>query len=152
MAASGGARLTSVAFACDQNALRSPMAEGLAKWLCGDRVFVQSAGVRGGFPLDLFAVEAMSEFGIDISQHRPRSFDELEAYGEDFASYDMLVAFTPAAQRRALEYTRHTSLAVEYWPTEDPSTREGSRDQRLEAYRGTRDVILERVRGLFGPG
>ncbi len=149
MDAPDGANLTSVAFACDYNALRSPMAEGLAKWLCGNRVFVQSAGVRGGTSLDPFSVEVMAEMGIDISRHRARSFDEMESYGEDFASYDMLVAFTPAAQRRALEYTRHSSLRVAYWPTADPSAVEGSREQRLEAYRETRDTILGRVRGLF---
>ncbi len=145
----GAARLTSVAFACDQNAIRSPMAEGIAKWLCGSRVFVQSAGVRTGASVDPFAVEVMAEFGIDISQHRPRSFDEMEQYGEDFASYDMLVAFTPAAQRRALEYTRHASLQVAYWPTADPSVIEGSRAQSLDAYRETRDAIHSRVRNLF---
>ena len=140
---------TSVAFACDLNTVRSPMAEGVAKWLCGNRVFVQSVGVRSGPPVDPFAVEVMAEFGIDLSTHRPRSFDDLEDYGEDFASYDMLVAFTPAAQRRALEYTRHASLRVEYWPTADPSAIEGSREQRLDAYRDTRDTILGRVRDLF---
>ena len=82
------------------------MAEGLAKWLFGSHIFVQSAGVRTDIPLDAFAVEVMSEIGIDISLHRPRSFEEMESYGEDFASYDLLVAFTPAAQRQALEYTR----------------------------------------------
>ena len=145
----GAAKWTSVAFACDQNALRSPMAEGLAKWLFGSHVFVQSAGVRTDIPLDPFAVEVMAEIGIDISLHRPRSFDEMESYGEDFASYDLLVAFTPAAQRRALEYTRHASLQVAYWPTADPSAVEGSRAQRLDAYRETRDIILGRVRCLL---
>ena len=149
MAAPGGAKPTSVAFACDYNALRSPMAEGLAKWLCGRHVFVQSAGVRSGNSLDPFAVEVTAELGIDISHHRPRSFDEMESYGEDFASYDVIVAFTPAAQLRALEYTRHASLDVAYWPTADPSVVEGSREQRLEAYRAMRDAILGRVRDLF---
>ena len=145
-------RLTSVAFACDRNTVRSPMAEGLAKWLCGSRVFVQSAGVREGGEVDPFAVEVMAELGIDIARHRPRSFTELESYGEDFAGYDLLVAFTPAAQRRALEYTRHASLAVDYWPTADPSAMEGNREQRLDAYRDVRDAILLRVRARLDLG
>jgi len=141
---------TSVVFACDHNCLRSPMAEGLAKWAVGERVFVQSAGVRSGLPVDGFAVAVLGELGIDISHHCPRSFDEMESYGEDFSAYDLLVAFTPAAQRRALEYTRHASLDVAYWPTLDPSAVEGSRPQRLEVYRQTRDAILGRIRNLLG--
>ena len=59
----------SVLFCCTQNALRSPMAEGILKMLHGKHVFVDSVGVRGG-ELDPFAVVAMDEIGIDISRHR----------------------------------------------------------------------------------
>ena len=62
----------SVLFACGQNAIRSPMAEGLMKYLHGLRLYVQSAGVRPG-ELDPFAVAVMDEIGIDISRHRPHS-------------------------------------------------------------------------------
>jgi hypothetical protein len=38
---------------------------------------------------------------------------------------------------------------VEYWPTADPSAAEGSREQRLDAYRAVRDQLLARIRERF---
>jgi hypothetical protein len=38
---------------------------------------------------------------------------------------------------------------VEYWPTPDPSVAEGSREQRLEAYRAVRDQLLAHIRERF---
>lgn len=140
----------SVAFACDHNSVRSPMAEGIMKWLHGNHMFVQSVGVHGGASIDGFVVEVMAELGIDLSNHQPRSFEELEVYGEDFTAYDMIISFTPAAHRRAIEYTRTTSLETVYWPTADPTIVEGTREQRLEAYREVREFIRGRIVELFG--
>jgi hypothetical protein len=38
---------------------------------------------------------------------------------------------------------------VEYWPTMDPSMIEGSREERLEAYRDVRDTLMARIRERF---
>jgi hypothetical protein len=38
---------------------------------------------------------------------------------------------------------------VEYWPTADPTDTEGSREQKLEAYRTVRDQLLNRIRERF---
>ncbi|MBT7943470.1 MAG: low molecular weight phosphatase family protein, partial [Alphaproteobacteria bacterium] len=67
---------SAVLFACTMNSIRSPMAEGLLKFLHGDRIFVDSVGVR---PSDIngFSVTVMDEIGIDISQHNAKSFDDL---------------------------------------------------------------------------
>ena len=62
----------SVLFACSLNAVRSPMAEAVMKYLHGSRVYVQSAGVRVG-ELDPFVVMVMDEVGIDLTRHRPRA-------------------------------------------------------------------------------
>lgn len=144
-------RPQSVLFACDWNAVRSPMAEGLLKRLHGRSVFVQSAGVRSGMALDGFAIAACAEVGIDISRHVPRSFEQMEAYGEDFGAYDLIIALSPAANRHALEYTRTNALTVEYWPTIDPTAAEGSREERLAFYRQCRDQLWERIRKKFPP-
>jgi hypothetical protein len=40
---------------------------------------------------------------------------------------------------------------VEYWPTADPTAVEGSREQRLSAYREMRDQLLARIRARFAP-
>ena len=96
----------SVLFACDHNSIRSPMAEGLMKQHIGTSIFVQSAGVKGDMEIDGFAINACREVGVELSRHRTRSFDDLMEWGDDLDSYDLIVALSPAAQRRALEYTR----------------------------------------------
>jgi hypothetical protein len=35
---------------------------------------------------------------------------------------------------------------VEYWPTPDPTIVQGSREQRLDAYRDIRDGLIYRIR------
>ena len=39
---------------------------------------------------------------------------------------------------------------VEYWPTPDPTAIEGTREQRLDAYREVRDQLTERIKARFG--
>ena len=142
----------SVLFCCDHNAVRSPVAEGLMKKLHGDRVFVQSAGVHHDLEVDPFMVAVAGEMEVDITRHRAKSFDEMEEWGDDMASYDVIVALSPASQRRALEYTRHLSVEVVYWPTLDPTGIGERREQKLDAYRQTRDQILKSIIETFGPG
>lgn len=139
----------SVLFCCNHNAVRSPLAEGVMKMLFGSRVFVQSAGVRHDQEVDGFMVAAASEIGVDLSRHRARSLAEMEAWGDDVTAYDLIVALSPAAQRMAQEATRHGAVDIEYWPTLDPTGIGESREQRLEAYRQTRDQIVEHIRTRF---
>lgn len=139
-----------VLFCCDHNAVRSPMAEGIAKKLLGSSVFIQSAGVMSKMEIDGFSVEVCLEIGVDLTRHRVKSFDDFEDWGEDIGSYELIVALSPAAQRRALEYTRHYALEVEYWPTLDPTGLAEGREAKLAAYRQTRDQIRERIDARFG--
>src|SRR5688572_15502509 len=114
-----------VLFACTNNSVRSPMAEGLLKYLLGHRIYVDSCGLRSE-AIDPFAVEAMEELGIDIARHRAKTFDDLED-----SSYDLIVSLSPEAQHRAVELTRTMACEVEFWPTFDATVIEGSREQRL---------------------
>lgn len=132
-----------ILFACGQNAVRSPMAEGLMRHLYGRHVFVDSVGVRAG-ELDPFVIVVMEELGIDLTRHRPRSFDELED-----TSFDLIVSLTPEAQHKAVDLTRTMAADVEYWPTHDPTLAQGSREQRLEAYREVRDTLMQRIKDKF---
>jgi protein-tyrosine-phosphatase len=133
----------SVLFCCTQNALRSPMAEGILKMIHGKHVFVDSVGVRGG-QLDPFAVAAMDEIGIDISRHRPKTFDNLED-----TSFDLIISMSPEAHHKALEMTRTMACEVEFWNTFDPSLIEGNREVRMDAYREVRDQLMRRIRQRF---
>jgi protein-tyrosine-phosphatase len=120
------------------------MAEGLLKRRFGTRVFVDSCGLRKGEQIDPMAVLVMDELGVDIFKHRPKSFAELE---DD--SFDLIISLAPQAHHRALEFTRHLAVEVEYWPTLDPSAVEGSRDVRMDAYREVRDALDKRIAQRF---
>jgi protein-tyrosine-phosphatase len=133
----------SVLFCCTLNALRSPIAEGIFKHLHNRRVFVDSVGVRAG-ALDPFAVAVMEEIGIDISRHRPKTFENLED-----TSFDLIISLSPEAHHRALEMTRAMACEVELWNTFDASIVEGSRETRLDAYRAVRDTLTRRIRDRF---
>ena len=138
------ARPQAVLFACTHNALRSPMAEALARHYFGREIFFASAGLRPA-PLDGFAVAAMDELGMDISKHKPRTFDDLEDL-----NFDLIVTLSPEAHHRALEFTRTNALEVEYWPTADPSATHGSRDQVLDSYHAGRDGLERRIKERLG--
>jgi protein-tyrosine-phosphatase len=133
----------SVLFACTQNAVRSPMAAAIMRHLFGKFVYVESAGARAG-ELDPFAVEAMEEIGIEIGKHHPRAFEDLED-----ASFDLIVTLSPEAHHKAMELTRTSAADVEYWPTMDPTAVEGTREQRLDAYRAVRDQLMRRIAARF---
>ncbi len=132
-----------VLFSCTRNSVRSPMAEGLLKHLLGHRVYVDSAGVRP-LEIDPFVIEVMDEIGIDLSKHRPKSFDDLED-----TSYDLIISLSPEAQHSAVELTRTMACEVEFWNTLDPSIVEGNRDMRLDAYRQVRDQLKRRIEERF---
>ncbi len=132
-----------VLFACNMNAIRSPMAAGILHFLAGKRIYVRSAGVRSGEP-NGFAIAAMDEIGIDISKHRPVSIEDLED-----TSFDLIVTLAPEAHHKALEFTRTMAVDVEYWPTLDPSAASGNREQILEVYRAVRDQLFERIKARF---
>jgi protein-tyrosine-phosphatase len=136
-----------VLFACGLNSVRSPMAAGLFKQMIGRTSYVASAGVRKD-ELDPFAVAAMDEAGIDISRHRPMTFEELEDW--EGLNFDLIVTLSPEAHHKALELTRTIAAEVEYWPTPDPTAVEGTREQRLSAYREVRDQLTERIKARFG--
>ena len=140
----------SILFCCDHNAVRSPMAEGIMKKLYGTGTYVQSAGVKNDLEIDGFCISVCQEIDVELSRHRSRSFDEMEQWGDDISSYDLVIALSPASQRRALELTRFFHLDVEYWPIMDPTGLGDSRQAKLESYRQTRDQILERLIARWG--
>jgi protein-tyrosine-phosphatase len=135
-----------VLFACGLNSIRSPMAAGLLKHLSGRSLYVGSAGVRKG-ELDPFAVAVMDEIGLDISKHKPMTFEELDDW--EGLNFDLIVTLSPEAHHKALDLTRTLAAEVEYWPTPDPSAVEGNREQRLGAYRAVRDQLGQHIKARF---
>lgn len=121
------------------------------KKLYGTRCYIQSVGVKNDMEIDGFAVAVCDEIGVELARHRSRSFDEMEDWGDDLSSFDLVLALSPASQRRALELTRYYHLTVEYWPILDPTGLTDNRDEKLVKYRQTRDQITEHLIARFGP-
>lgn len=132
-----------ILFSCTHNAIRSPMAAALMRHLFGSRIYIESCGVRPG-ELDPLAVEVMDELGIDLSHLHPKSFETLAD-----TSFDLIVTLSPQARHKAMELTRAMAVEVEYWTIPDPSAFDGSREQRLAAYRDARDNIFKRLKQRF---
>jgi protein-tyrosine-phosphatase len=127
------------------------MAEGMMKKFYGTDTYVQSAGVKGDMEIDGFSIAVCKELGIELSRHRSRSFDEMQEWGDDLSGFDLVIALSPAAQRKALDLTRFFHLDVEYWPILDPTGLGETREQKLDSYRQSRDQIMQRMLDRFGP-
>jgi protein-tyrosine-phosphatase len=135
-----------VLFSCAFNSVRSPMAESLLQQMFPQALYVRSAGVRKG-ELDPFAVAVMAELGQDISKHKPMTFEELDDW--EGLNFDLIITLSPEAHHKALDLTRTLAADVEYWPTPDPTGTDGSREQKLDAYREVCDGLLLRIRKRF---
>ena len=134
----------SVLFLCGMNAVRSPMAEQIARGMLPSSTFVASAGVRAG-ERDPFVDAVLAENGLTLGERQPTTLDQLE---DDY--FDLIITLAPEAHHRALELTRTLAVDVEYWPTADPTSATGRRDQILEAYRDVRDRLERRIINRFG--
>ena len=127
------------------------MAEGIMKKMYGTECYIQSAGVKSDLEIDGFAIAVCAEMDVELSRHRSRSFDEMEDWGDDLSSFDLVLALSPASQRRALDLTQFYHIDVEYWPILDPTGLGDGRETRLESYRQARDQIIARLTERFGP-
>lgn len=119
-------------FVCVENANRSQMAEGFARFHGGYQVEALSAGSRPAGQVSPRAVEAMAELGIDISQQSPKSVDDIT--GE----FDAVVTMGCGDA-----CPRIPARVREDWPVKDTA---GRSDQ---AYLDIRDDIRRRVQTLI---
>ena len=120
------------------------MAEALGRHFFGREIYFASAGVRAGDG-DGFAIAAMDDLGIDITKHKPHTFEDLED-----TSFDLIVSLSPEAHHKALEFTRTMAVDVVYWPTIDPTAVQGTRETILAAYVGVRESLQNRILDTFG--
>ena len=135
-------RVSSVLFVCGMNAIRSPIAEALARSLL-PRTYVASAGVRGG-ERDPFVDVVLAERGLTLGNRMPQRFEDLaDSY------FDLIVTMAPEAHHTALDASGADAVEVEFWPTPDPSVATGSREAILDAYREVVARIEDRIRKRF---
>jgi arsenate reductase len=126
-----------ILFLCTGNSARSQMAEGLMRHLRGREFDVFSAGSdpKG---LNALAIAVMKEIGVDISRQRSKRLDE---YGEE--SFDYIVTLCDDAAKTCPLFPgegkrMHRGVA-------DPAAAEGSREERLAAFRKVRDELKEYI-------
>lgn len=136
-------KIKSVLFVCNQNAVRSPMAEALAVKHSKRRLFAESAGLIAG-ALDPFSVAALKEEGIDISNHKALTLADI-----DMKAFDLIVALTEQARDHIAGAASDAGVPVEFWPTPDPSDAEGNRNQIMDSYRLVRDHLECRIADRF---
>ena len=121
------------------------------KKLYGTGTYVQSAGVYNDLEIDGFAIAVCQELDVELSRHRSRSFDEMERFGDDLSSFDLVIALSPASRARACDLTRYFHLEVEFWPIIDPTGLGETREAKLDSYRNARDQIIAKLKDRFGP-
>ena len=127
-----------VLFVCTHNSARSQMAEGLLRHLACDRFEVYSAGTVAT-RVNPFAIRAMAERGIDISQHTSDHIDRF--MGQDF---DIVITVCDHA-RETCPYFPATREQL-HWSFEDPAAAQGSDEAILQEFRRIRDQIEQRIR------
>ena len=125
------------------------MAEGLMKIHVGNKIYVQSAGVASDREIDGFSIAVCDEVGVQLIQHKARSFKEMEELGEDLNGYDLIVALSPMAEKIAIETTMNNAVDVEFWEISDQSGIGETRDEKLNAYRNIRNELITRIKNRF---
>ena len=140
----------SVLFCCDHNAIRSPIAEGLAKLYYGKKIFIQSAGILNDFEIDGFAISVCEEIGIKLAKHQPRSFLDMDQWGDRIDSFDLVVALSETSKRKVIEATKSYAVRVIYWPIFDPTVTVNRWEEKIVNYRKTRDQISAKLIDFFG--
>ena len=134
-----------VLFVCVHNSARSQIAQELLNRMCGDEFEAQSAGLEPGV-LNPLAVEVLREEGIDISGRETRAVFDVFKSGQMFA-YVIAVCDGANAQRCPIFPGVTTRLN---WSFPDPSTFEGTWEEKLEQTREVRDQIEAKLQQFCG--
>ena len=131
-----------VLFVCVHNSARSQMAEAFLKQMAGDRFDVESAGLEPG-KLNPIVVEVMKEVGIDISQNKTKSVFDFFKQGK---AYDYVVTVCDESQAGACPIFPATAVTKRiHWGFDDPSSFQGTPEEKLEKTRLVRDKIKQRI-------
>jgi thioredoxin type arsenate reductase len=124
-----------ILFLCPANSARSQMAEGIARSLVSPEIKVWSAGSR---PTRVRpeAITVLGEIGIDISGQSSKAVSKIPAHEVDtvitLCSEEECPLFLGQARRL-------------HWSLPDPAAVQGSDEERLIAFRRTRDELRRRI-------
>jgi arsenate reductase len=131
-----------ILFLCVANSARSQMAEGIARSLAPPEVRISSAGSSPA-SVRPQAIQALKEIGIDISGHRSKGLESIDAGSVDavitLCAEEVCPVFLGKAHRV-------------HWGLPDPAAVTGTEETRLNAFRSVRDELRRRLKVLFGHG
>jgi arsenate reductase (thioredoxin) len=124
-------------FLCVANSARSQIAEGLARSLFGSRAVVESAGSQPT-RVNPYAIEVMTEIGIDLGTHRSKSVQDIDPSTID-------VVITLCAEEVCPVF--HGNVTRLHWPFPDPASNDPAlgRDDLLARFRTARDAIRAKL-------
>ncbi len=132
--------MKNVLFVCIHNSARSQMAEAFLTQTCGDQLMAYSAGLEPG-KLNPLVVEVMREVGIDISGNQTKAVFDMVKSGKPFAW--VITVCDEASAERCPIFPGITQRL--HWGFEDPSSFQGTHEDRLAKTREVRDAIKARV-------
>lgn len=133
----GGDMKQRILFICTHNSARSQMAEGLLKYLGGDRFEAFSAGTEATRVRPL-AIRAMAELGMDITDQSSKT---LERYLHE--PFDQVITVCDAAAEVCPVFSG--AKRQQHWSFPDPSKATGNEEEQLAVYRQVRDAIRSRI-------
>lgn len=129
---------------CTGNCCRSPMAEGIWRYLGGKEWDVYSAGTSPTGYIHPQTIECMAGQGIDISGQTSKAIADL---GEDY--FDIAITLCPRA-RQKLPVLPATEIL--HWPISDPFLFQGSDKDRIQAFKETYDELAAKIGGYLQTG
>ncbi len=129
-----------VLFVCRHNSARSQMAQAFLNMIAEDRFEAESAGIKPG-KLNPLAVKAMQEIGVDISNKPTKSAFDLYRNGRLF---DFVITVCDEATAEQCPIFPRFTRRI-HWSFEDPSSPEGSEEEKLEKTRKIREEIKVRL-------
>ncbi len=132
----------SVLFVCNFNAIRSPIAEAIAKKYYNKTIYIDSAGVAEKLEkVNPFAVSIMEEVSVDISKHKMKEFEGLID-----TPFDLIIALSAEAYKKVQELTKDHSTIIEYWPIKNPTETHGNRETIISAFRDLRAELCNNIK------
>ncbi len=119
---------------CTGNTCRSQMAEGFLRSL-DPKLEVYSAGTIAEGKVNLYAVMAMREIGIDISKQQPEAVSK---YLDK--AFDYVITVCDGAKEICPVFTGNVKNRL-HMGFDDPATARGTEEEVMPVYRQVRDQI-----------
>ena len=117
------------------------MAEGFVNYLLSDKFEAYSAGLKPS-EVNPYAIQVMSEIGIDISQQRSKHVNELID-----KPFDLVITVCDNAKENCPVLPGAKNIT--HIPFRDPATATGSEEEILQIFREVRDEIRKKIPRLL---